>query len=93
MNRLAADTYGTAWQAERGVVSSSGHKRLRSDVAPVEEDLAQTPDVAFFTRMNPRHADGDMLVCLCPLTTVNWASVGARALERAVSRRSTPSRS
>jgi hypothetical protein len=92
MNHLAGETYGAAWDAQRGVVMRSGRKRLRPEVAPVDEKLAHAPDVAFFTRVNPEHAEGDMLVCLCPLSVRNWLSVGARSLERAVNRRSTPSR-
>jgi hypothetical protein len=41
------------------------------------------PDVEFFARANPGHAEGDMLVCLCPLTLRNWLSVGRKMLERA----------
>jgi hypothetical protein len=49
----------------------------------------RAPELEFFARANPGHADGDMLVCLCPLSAANWLSVGVRALQRA--RRGGPS--
>jgi hypothetical protein len=82
MNRLAADAYGSAWRPAQGVVARSGQKRLRPETAPLEDAPARTSHVEFFARTNPDHADGDMLVCLCPLTAANWISVGLRALRR-----------
>jgi hypothetical protein len=93
IDQLARETYGTAWQAESGIVMRSGRKRLRSEVAPVDEKLSRTPDIEFFSRINPGHAEGDMLVCLCPLNSANWLSIGARAIQRGLTPRSMPSRS
>jgi hypothetical protein len=89
MNHLAGQTYGSAWRPEQGVVARSGRKRLRPDTAPLQEKHARVPELEFFARANPGHADGDMLVCLCPLSAANWLSVGVRALQRA--RRGGPS--
>jgi hypothetical protein len=86
MNHLAARTYGAAWQPERGIVMRSGRKRLRAEVAPLEEKLVRSREIEFFHRANPGHADGDMLVCLCPLSTANWLSVGVRAFQRGLRR-------
>jgi hypothetical protein len=82
MNQLAARTYGSAWRPAHGIVARSGQKRLRPDAAPLEQGLAETPDIEFFARANPDHAEGDMLVCLCPLTAANWLSVAVRAFNR-----------
>lgn len=87
MNQLAAQAYGSAWRPAQGVVARSGQKRLRPETAPLEQKFASTADLEFFARANPSHAEGDMLVCLCPLTAANWLSVGIRALRR--SRRSS----
>jgi hypothetical protein len=89
MDRLSARTYGPAWRPAQGIVSRSGHKRLRPETAPLQPALAERPDVDFFARTNPGHAEGDMLVCLCPLTLVNWLSVAIRALKRS---RGSPNR-
>jgi hypothetical protein len=90
MNRLAAQTYGAAWRPAHGIVARSGKKRLRPETAPLEQKLAGTPDLEFFAGANPGHAEGDMLVCLCPLTAANWLSAGIRAFKR--SRRSSAAR-
>ena len=83
IDQLAARSYGPAWEPSRGVVARSGQKRLRESTAPVPPGADASPDIGFFTRANPGHAEGDMLVCLCPLTMRNWLSVGQKALRRA----------
>jgi len=82
MHQLAAGIYGPDWRPSQGIVASSGRKRLRAGVAPLEPGPADSPDLAFISRANPGHANGDMLVCLCPLSASNWLSVGLRAARR-----------
>jgi len=82
MNHLATEAYGDAWRPELGVVARSGRKRLRAETAPIEPALFDRPELAFFVRANPGHAEGDMLVCLCPLTMANWWSAAVRAVGR-----------
>src|SRR4051812_18195132 len=40
--------------------------------------------VVIFT--NPGHAEGDMLLCLCPLTPENWWGIASRAVGRTLRR-------
>ncbi|MBX3249978.1 MAG: hypothetical protein KF901_22565 [Myxococcales bacterium] len=62
---LATERYGDAYDPVRGVLSfPEPHGRLRQHVAPLAEDLLAQPDVRFFARANPRHAEGDELCCL-----------------------------
>jgi len=82
MHHLAARSYGEAWRPEQGVVARSGRKRLRAETAPIESALLDRPELAFFVRSNPAHAEGDMLVCLCPLTLANWWTAAVRAMGR-----------
>jgi hypothetical protein len=82
MHRMATDIYGPSWQADKGIVARSGRKRLRPDAAPLNAQQADTPALRFFLDSNPRHAAGDMLVCLCPLTAKNWLSAAMRAVQR-----------
>ncbi|HEV7716563.1 MAG TPA: hypothetical protein VGO53_13280 [Steroidobacteraceae bacterium] len=82
MDQLATQTYGAAWQPTRGVVARSGQKRLRSTAAPLVLGPGTDPELEFFARANPGHPDGDMLVCLCPLTLSNWLSLARKALQR-----------
>ncbi len=83
MNQLATQFYASAWCAKTGIVARSGQKRLQPDTAPLQKNLTNNPDLEFYAKINPHHADGDMLVCLCPLNTTNWLNVGVRALQRA----------
>lgn len=83
IDQLAGHTYGPAWRPARGIAVRSGQKRLRESAAPLAAGLDAGPDVEFFARANPGHAEGDMLVCLCPLSLRNWLSVGRKMLQRA----------
>jgi hypothetical protein len=82
IDQLATHLYGPAWRPARGVAVRSGQKRLRAAAAPVELTPDVDPDIRFFAATNPGHAEGDMLVCLCPLTLGNWLAVARRALAR-----------
>jgi hypothetical protein len=82
IHQLAEQTYGAAWIPERGVVARSGKKRLRSTAAPLVLGPGADPGLEFFARANPGHPDGDMLVCLCPLTLSNWLALTRKALQR-----------
>ena len=80
MDQLATAAYGRSWNPVLGVVVR-GAKRLRANAAPLSTDDAP-PEAVFFARRNPGHAEGDMLVCLCPLTLRNWLSLAGKALSR-----------
>ena len=86
MHQLAARVHGPDWRPAQGIVVRSGRKRLRAETAPLEPGPHDSPDLAFFARANPGHAQGDMLVCLCPLSASNWAHAAGRALVRALRR-------
>ena len=83
MNHLAIQMYGDAWQPALGIVRRTGHKRLRPETAPLQAEYDRDPDLAFYARANPGHAEGDMLVCLCPLTFGNLVALGMNARRRA----------
>jgi hypothetical protein len=87
---LAARRYGVAWSPDTGVVRRSGQKRLRSATAPIDQKQRTDPDVRFFERINPGHAEGDMLVCLVPLSARNLAGAVVRALVTPLARRRAP---
>lgn len=84
---LATERYGAAWSAATGVVRHSGSKRLRAGTAPIDENHRADADVRFFEQANPGHANGDMLVCLVPLTLMNLSGAVVRALLRPRARR------
>jgi hypothetical protein len=90
MDRLARERYGEAWSPATGVVRH-GKKRLRPTTAPIDSALSNDPDVQFFDRVNPGHRDGDMLVCLVPLSIASFLRPWGRSVvKRLVSRRRKP---
>lgn len=82
IDQLATQVYGPAWRRSRGLAVRSGQKRLRETAAPLVLLPGAGPDLLFFAHMNPGHAEGDMLICLCPLTLSNWMSVARKAFDR-----------
>jgi hypothetical protein len=82
IDQLATGMYGPAWRPARGVVVRSGQRRMRATTAPLLLDADAEPDLRFFAAANPGHAEGDMLMCLCPLTLANWLTLARRALKR-----------
>jgi hypothetical protein len=82
MDSLASRVYGPAWRPERGIVVRSGQKRMRETAAPLILARDSDPNLEFFARSNPGHAEGDMLVCLCPLGLDNWLSLARNLLRR-----------
>jgi hypothetical protein len=87
IDQLASQMYGPAWRPARGIAVRSGQKRLRAGVAPLEPSARSDADLAFYTATNPGHAEGDMLVCLCPLTLGNWLALARKAFARLRRRR------
>jgi hypothetical protein len=81
-DHLALRTYGSAWRPDKGIVLRSAQKRMKPDVDRLNLNIPVTPDMKYFSHANPGHGEGDMLVCLCPLTISNWISIGIRAVQR-----------
>jgi hypothetical protein len=78
IDHLARQRYSEDWIPKLGIVRRSGSKRLRPTTAPIDDHALADPDIAFYQRVNPGHADGDMLVCLAPLTLRNMLTAFVR---------------
>lgn len=79
MHELAAQRYGTDYDAATGVVRfAEGATPLRDGVAMVDEDRLRDPHVAFFIAHNPGHLQGDELVCLTRVHPDNFTAAGNR---------------
>lgn len=81
LEAYARERYGDAFDAARGVVRlpRSVH-RLRPGVGDVTAARLRDPAVALFARLNPGHAEGDELACLCELSEENLTPAGRRFL-------------
>jgi hypothetical protein len=82
VDHLAQRHYGDDWSPATGVVRRSGQKRLLPATALIDTVASADPDVSFFQSVNPGHGDGDMLVCLAPLSVQNLVGAICNALRR-----------
>jgi hypothetical protein len=82
MDTLASHVYGAAWRPALGIVVRSGQKRMRETTAPLILARDSDPHLEFFARSNSGHVEGDMLVCLCPLSLSNWLTLARKAFHR-----------
>lgn len=76
--RLATERFGSAFDAQAGVVRFACPQRLRGALASVPAGRDDDPHVRFFLSRNPRHIEGDELVCLTTLSDENLTPAGAR---------------
>lgn len=83
IDAVASNRYGPDWNRGTGVVRRSGYKRLLPATAPIDGTASSDPDVSFFEAANPGHREGDMLVCLAPLTAGNLLGAVRRVATRA----------
>jgi hypothetical protein len=82
IDQLATRLYGPAWRPANGIAVRSGQKRMRETAAPLILARDSDPNLEFFARTNPGHAEGDMLVCLCPLSLRNWLHLARNVFRR-----------
>jgi len=63
-----------------GIVRLRHATPLRRGVAEITEERLRDPQIAFFARMNPGHANGDELACLTEISRANLTRAGERML-------------
>jgi hypothetical protein len=91
LDALARAKYPSAYDPSRGIIpAGTGKERLRPGVADISPERLRDPHVRFFEARNPRHARGDELCCLAPLTRANftpaaWRVIGPEPVELALS--------
>jgi len=83
IDALGAARFGDEYLADAGVVRFRHATPLRRGIADITDERLRDPRVAFFARMNPGHADGDELACLCPLSRANLTRAGLRMVSNA----------
>jgi hypothetical protein len=82
LDTLGITKFGDQYLPGRGIVRFDRATPLRRGVAEITEERLRDPNVAFFARVNPGHAEGDELACLAELSRSNLT----RAAERLMSR-------
>ncbi len=73
--------FGDAYDRAAGIVRAGPTSgRLRPGVADITADRLTDPHVRFFAECNPRHALGDELCCIAPLSLANFTPAAYRAM-------------
>lgn len=79
MQHLAAQRFDADYLPELGVVRFTvGATPLREGVAEVTDERLHDPHVAHYVKMNPRHDQGDELVCITQVHPDNFTPAGRR---------------
>jgi hypothetical protein len=80
---LGATRFPDGFDPETGIVrAASGGCRLREGVADVTAERLRDAHVRHFVQLNPRHARGDELCCIAPLTRANFSVAAERVIGR-----------
>ena len=66
--------------SRRIIRANEAKDHLRAGVADLTEARLRDPHVAFFAQANPRHAAGEELCCLAPLTRANFTAAAYRVI-------------
>jgi hypothetical protein len=81
IDALAAYKFPTGYDRALGIVKAGPRScRLRPGMADITADRLRDPHIRFFSRRNPRHALGDELCCIAPLTLANFTPAAYRAM-------------
>jgi hypothetical protein len=81
LDALAGTKFPAAYDRALGVVRAGPDAcRLRPGMADLTPDRLRDPHVRFFAARNPRHALGDELCCIAPLTPANLTRAAHRAM-------------
>jgi len=76
--------YASQFDAISGIINAAAHgARLRTGVAEITPQRMLNPDVRYFCEQNPRHASGDELCCLAPLSRANFTAAAWRVIHAA----------
>jgi hypothetical protein len=78
LNLLATERYGRFFDPATGIVYLPNPQRLRPHLAQVPPGRDHDPHIQTFLRLNPNHAAGDELACLCDLADDNLTPAGRR---------------
>lgn len=78
LNHIARDQFGSQFDEHAGLVRFRHPQKLRAGLNQVPETRTTNPHVVFFLARNPKHAEGDELVCLTELCPENLTAAGQR---------------
>jgi len=77
-DHLAQAMYGGEFHPSDGVVRLIRPQVLRPHLQDLPDHVRHSPGAQLFYALNPGHAEGDELVCLCALSDANLTAAGRR---------------
>jgi hypothetical protein len=81
IDALAGSKFPATYDRALGIVKAGAYScRLRPGMADITSERLRDPHVGFFAKRNPRHARGDELCCIAPLTAANFTPAAFRAM-------------
>lgn len=84
LGMLGQAKFPASFDPDAGIVRSQPDScRLRTGVAELTPRHLADPDIRFFCERNPRHAQGDELCCLAPLSRENFTRPAWKAIRAA----------
>ena len=81
LDALGQQKFGDEYIPGAGIVRFLNATPLRDGVAEITESRLRDPQVAFFVRANPGHADGDELACVAEVSRSNLTRAGRRMVD------------
>jgi hypothetical protein len=78
LDSLALERFGPLYEPAIGIVRLRHPQILRPHLSGIPPQRLSDPHVAFFSRKNPGHENGDELACLCSLDESNLTRAGRR---------------
>ncbi len=78
IDSLASSMFGDCYDPHAGIVRFVNPQPLRPELSHIPEHRLADPHVGFFATANPRHAEGDELVCWTRLAHDNLTEAGKR---------------
>lgn len=88
LDTLGKDKFGDEYFPEKGIIHHDNCPgKLRAHVAPIGEELRRAyPDIDYFAKKNPLHAQGDELCCLGLVCPSMWMFYVGRLLKKVTSK-------
>jgi hypothetical protein len=78
LDSLAGSMFGDCYDPRGGIVRFANPQPLRPELSHIPEQRLADSHVRFFAAANPRHAEGDELVCWTRLSHDNLTAAGQR---------------
>lgn len=82
LRALARNRWPESYDEASGLLRATGKDRLRPGVADVTPERLRDPHIRYFIDRNPRHAEGEELCCLAPLSRENFTAAAWRLMGR-----------